>query len=207
MTRLIAREAQSVTRCDTEIIAVNPPNGPAAIQGPEDGEAALPHLFALFDDRMKRDHFDAVIIACFDDTGLWILKDKSPVPVIGIGEAGYHAAMLLARKFSVVTTLPASLPVLKENIDAYGMGSRCAHIRASNVPVLALEAHPQAAKAAIDAQIHQVLQQDDASAIVLGCAGMADIAAEFEHKYQVPVIDGVKAAIGLCETLVKIRPA
>ena len=50
---------------------------------------------------------DATIIACFDDTGLDAARSFSAAPVIGIGEAAFHLASLIAGKFSVVTTLVA----------------------------------------------------------------------------------------------------
>lgn len=205
MTELVASEAKSVANPDTQIVAVNPKNSPPAIQGAADGKLALPHLYELFDKMLATQNFNAVIIACFDDTGLWQLKKKSPIPVIGIGEAGYYAAMLLERRFSVVTTLPISVPVLEENILDYGISSRCARVRASNVPVLELEANPELAIKNIEAEIKAALKEDEATAIVLGCAGMADVASELEQKFNVPIIDGVKSAIGLCEALVKVK--
>ncbi len=45
-----------------------PGDRPGSIQGAEDGEAALPGLFEEID---KAEGFDAIIIACFDDTGLY----------------------------------------------------------------------------------------------------------------------------------------
>jgi len=204
MTEGIAAEAKLAAGPNTEIFAINPKHAPPAIQGAEDGEAALPHLIDLFDEIMAEQIFDAAIIACFDDTGLWELKQKSSTPVIGIGEASYIAAMLFARKFSVVTTLAVSVPVLEQNIADYGFASRCAKVRASDVPVLELETNPDGAIEKIEAEIAMALAEDDASAIVLGCAGMADLTVQLEGKFGVPVIDGVKAAIGLCEALDKV---
>jgi Asp/Glu/hydantoin racemase len=40
-------------------------------------------------------------------------------------------------------------------------------------------------------------------AVVLGCAGMADLAAQFSQIHKVPVIDGFAAAVGLASSLVK----
>jgi hypothetical protein len=39
-------------------------------------------------------------------------------------------------------------------------------------------------------------------AIVLGCAGMADLAADLSARHGLPVLDGVACAIKLVETLV-----
>ena len=45
----------------------------------------------------------------------------------------------------------------------------------------------------------------EADAIVLGCAGMADLAADLAGRHGVPVVDGVAAAVKLAEGLVSLR--
>jgi len=52
-------------------------------------------------------------------------------------------------------------------------------VRAAGVPVLALEARNAAALDLISREISATIAQDRAEAIVLGCAGMADLADEF----------------------------
>lgn len=206
MTQSIGEAAQSVAGSDTVIDATNPETGPPSIQGPEDGEAALPGLFAVFEHRLRAGHdYDAAIVACFDDTGLGTLKAHASIPVLGIGEAAFHAAMMVADRFSVVTTLAISVPVIEGNIAAYGFAARCARVRASGVPVLALEDEAFDAAASIRAEVLKALREDQCGAVVLGCAGMARLAEEFGDVYGVPVIDGVTAAVKMCETLIQLR--
>ena len=57
----------------------------------------------------------------------------------GIGEAGFFTAAMLAHRFSVVTTLSRSVPVLENNLLRYGLDRRCARVRACDVPVLELD--------------------------------------------------------------------
>ena len=178
----------------------------ASIQGPADGAAALPHLLA----EVQAAHAagaDACIIACFDDTGLAQARGLVPIPVVGIGEAAFHAAMMLGHHYSVVTTLSVSVPIIVDNIKAYGLGSHCLNVRASEVPVLDLEKPGSDARAKISAEIALALVQDQATAIVLGCAGMADLAAALSAEHGIPVIDGVAAACGFAQTLVHLQKA
>jgi allantoin racemase len=203
MTARIGLAAEAVASAGTMIEARNPASGPASIQGPEDGEAALPGLFSEIEG--AGDEFDAIIIACFDDTGLYEGRRRTRVPVIGIGEAGVHAAMLVAARYSVVTTLAVSIPVIEENIARYGFASRCGRVRASNVPVLELEKPGSAARETISAEIAEALRQDGSDAIVLGCAGMADLAQSLAEIHGVPVVDGVAAAVKLAEALVGMK--
>ena len=202
MTAAIGAAARRAAAPGTAIAAVNPPEGPAAIQGAEDGAAALPGLFAVFEREVLQAHScDAVVIACFDDTGLAELKARSPVPVVGIGEAGFLAAMLVAERFSVVTTLAVSLPVIEANLAAYGWAGRCARVRASGVPVLDLEGAEAKVVETVAAEIARAVAEDGCAAIVLGCAGMAELAQEMTERFGLPVIDGVTAAVAFCEAL------
>ncbi len=205
MTRSIAEAARAVASNDTKITAVNPKQGPASIQGPEDGEAALPGLFEVFARETREGSYDAVIVACFDDTGLLELKSRSAVPVLGIGEAAFHAAMLLGGKFSVITTLAVSVPVIEANIASYGFARRCAKVRASGVPVLHLDGPDGQAEGTIRNEAKRALAQDGCDVIVLGCAGMADLAASMPRDLKIPVVDGVAAAVGFCENLVRMQ--
>jgi allantoin racemase len=200
MTEKIGDAARNVASTGTEIVARNPLTGPASIQGREDGEAALPGLFQEIE-RSNDEDFDAVVIACFDDTGLYEARRRTGWPVIGIGEAGYHAATLVSGRFSVVTTLSVSIPVIEENIAIYGFNDRCARVRASEVPVLELERPGSDARDTISLEIASALSHDGSDAIVLGCAGMADLASQLSQEHGVPVIDGVAAAVKLAEML------
>jgi allantoin racemase len=123
------------------------------------------------------------------------------VPVVGIGEAAFHLATLVAHRFAVVTTLARSVAVIEDNLARYGLARRCARVRASDVAVLALDDPASDARTKIAAEIALALERDRADAIVLGCAGMADLAAALSAEFGVPVIDGVAAAVTLAEGL------
>ena len=71
MTVEIAVAAKKSALPTTTITAINPEGGPPSIQGREDGEACLPGLFDLFEKHVTASSgYNAVIIACFDDTML-----------------------------------------------------------------------------------------------------------------------------------------
>jgi allantoin racemase len=113
-------------------------------------------------------------------------------------------ASLVADRFTVVTTLARSIAPIEHNLAKYGLAARCARVRATNVPVLALEEPGSEAHQLIEKEIAQALAEDDAEAIVLGCAGMTDLARDLERKAGVPVLDGVACAVALAESLVRI---
>ena len=198
MTEKIGEAARAAASTGTEIIAVNPESGPASIEGYYDEAFAVPGLIA---EMQKAGQVDATIIACFDDTGLDAARSFSPAPVIGIGEAAFHLASLVAGKFTAVTTLSRSIPAIEHNLARYGLISRCARVRAADVPVLELEVPGSPARARISAEIDRAIEEDNAEAIVLGCAGMADLAHDLSLEHGLPVVDGVAAAVKLAESL------
>jgi allantoin racemase len=204
MTRTIEAAARKAARPDTVIRACESAFGPASIEGAYDDAFAVPGLLERIREG-ESDGVDAHIIACFDDTGLDAARALADAPVIGIGEAGFHLASLLAHRFAVVTTLSRSVPVLENNLLRYGLDRRCTRVRATDVPVLELDNPASNARGRIAAEIEAALDADRAEAIVLGCAGMADLAASLSVEFGVPVIDGVAAAVVLAEGLAAIR--
>lgn len=198
MTEKIAIAARAVARPDTQITATNPAQGPASIQGFHDGATCVPGLLAEIAGHPEA---EAIIIACFDDTGLDAARCQADVPVIGIGEAAFHAASFLSYKFSVITTLGRSVPGIEANLKRYGLDARCAKVRATEIPVLELERNDLGTLARIKSEIARALEEDRAEAIVLGCAGMADLMGRLSDEFKVPVIDGVACATTFAEAL------
>lgn len=201
MTAKIAAAARRAALADTEIIAMTSPHGPASIEGYYDEAMSLAGLLSVI--RNTAD-FDAVVIACFDDTGLDAARCLTEKPVIGIGEAGYRVAAMLSNKFSVVTTLARSVPALEHNLVRYGLDRHCVRVRSSEVAVLELEHESSDAYNLIAREIEHAISEDRAEAIVLGCAGMTNLAESMAIKFGLPVLDGVACAVGLCEAMVRL---
>ena len=202
MTEKIASAARATALPGTDIVALNPTSGPASIQGYYDEAMSLSGLLELI--RATPD-IDAVILACFDDTGLDAARCLTDRPVVGIGEAAYHMASMLSNRFSVVTTLARSVPALEHNLTRYGLAARCASVRASDVPVLELENPASNARVRISSEIRRAIDEDHAEAIVLGCAGMTDLAQSLSNEHGLPVLDGVACAVSLCEGMVRLN--
>jgi len=206
MTDGIAVAARAAASAGTEIVAVQPSSGPASIEGVYDGALALPGVIEEVL-RAEAAESDAHIIACFDDTGLDAARAAAVKPVIGIGEAAFHVASLVAHRFTVITTLARSVPVIERNLAAVGLAARCARVRASDIAVLALDDPAGDARHRISEMIAAALRDDGADGIVLGCAGMAGLAEDLAMTHGVPVIEGVAAAVRLAEMLVGLRLA
>jgi allantoin racemase len=202
MTATIADAANRVRNSGTEIRAVTSSMGPASIEGYYDEVFAVPGLLVELA-KGEREGADAAIIACFDDTGLDAARALVDIPVIGICEAGVSATAFIAQRFTIVTTMERSRQPLEHLVHRYGMAGRC-NVRAADIPVLSLEDPTSDAKPRLRREIAAALAEDRAEAIVLGCAGMADLVDAMRAEFGVPVIDGVAAAVKQAEMLVAL---
>jgi len=200
MTAKIADAAERVAGAATEILPVTSSMGPVSIEGYYDEAFAVPGLLMEIS-RGETAGAEAAIIACFDDTGLDAARALATIPVIGICEAAVSATAFIAQRFTIVTTMERSRLPLEHLVHRYGMSGRC-KVRAADIPVLSLEDPGSNARERLCREIERALVEDRAEAIVLGCAGMADLTAELRAEFGVPVIDGVAAAVKQAEGLV-----
>jgi len=121
-----------------------------------------------------------------------------------MSEAAFHAAALLATGFSVVTTLTRTCVIAEHLVLQYGFERRCRGIHGTDIAVLELDDPNSNAFARILDCAQTALTRDRSGAIVLGCAGMADMCRSLQQRLGVPVIDGVAAAVKLAEALVSL---
>ena len=175
-------------------------DGPPSIQGAEDGAACLPPLLDLVRKAAGLGP-RAIVIGCFDDTGLQEARAIANCPVIGIGQAAYHLAAMLGPRFSVVTTLSASIPILEANIRSYGLGGQLASVRASGVPVLDLETDRDRCYPMVLAEAELAARNDGVQSVVLGCGGMSGLPEFAGNRLSVPLIDGVRVAVRMAGLL------
>ena len=204
MTRLIGESALAVAAPGTTVTAVNPDMGPASIESHYDEALSVPGLLAeIARAQAGEPAADGFVIACFGDPGLDAARELADGPVVGIAEAAMHAASFLGRGFSVVTTLGRTRGRAWELAERYGMQRFCLGVHACEIAVLDLDRDPDAVKVIIEA-CRVALDRDGSDAIVLGCAGMADLCAVISAELGVPVVDGVAAATLMVQSLVTL---
>lgn len=201
MTATIREAAEAVAAPGTIIEAVSPTMGPVSIEGHYDDAMAA---IGVCDEVMKGEKTgcDAYVLACFGDPGLHAAREVATGPVIGIAEAAMHAATMLASGFSVINTLQRSAAITEHLAHAYGFHHKLKSIRSTNMAVLELEDPANNPSERIMEQGRLAVEEDGATALLLGCAGMADLAEEMTQAFGIPVIDGVAAGVKMAEALV-----
>lgn len=198
-TQKVQSVAEKYALPNTEVVAVNPISGPKSIESVYDELLSVAGTLLVLLEHL--DDFDAFVIACYSDhPTIYAAREITDKPVLGIAEASMFLACMLGNKFSVVTTNREWEPLLWQAVHRYGLDSRCASVRTTGLPVLALEsASSQQTYQFILASAQRALDEDGAEVICLGCAGMVGLDKDLETQLQVPVIDGVVGAIKLLE--------
>ena len=181
---------------------LTPPFGPESVEG--NFESHLAAVAVMETVRAYREPFDAVMQAGYGEHGREGLQELLDVPVVDITEAAASTAMLLGRRYSVVTTLDRAVPLIEDRLRLAGLLERCASVRSSGLAVLELERDPGAAVEAIAEEAALAVGEDRAEVICLGCGGMAGLTERVVERTGVPVVDGVAAAVTLAEALVRL---
>lgn len=192
MTDHVVAAAQAALP-EVQVVGFTNADGPPAIEGAEDGAAAVPGVLSLLP-QARAAGAEAVVIACFDDTGLAQARAQAGCPVLGIGQAAYLMAALLGLRFSVVTSVAVAVPVIEGNITQLGFAGLCASVRASGLPVLAIDEGRPETLDRLAGAIAEAHAMDGADAAILGCAGMAALKPALEDRTDVMLIDGVVAS-------------
>ncbi|MBZ5202022.1 aspartate/glutamate racemase family protein [Planomicrobium chinense] len=203
MTSSIEHAAKHMARPDTEIIAVSPKMGPISIESYYDEYLSIPGVLEEIK-AGEEEGVDAFVIACWGDPGLHAARELTDKPVIGIAEASLYLASMLGARFSVVTVLPRIKTMLEELVDSYGMSKKVVNIRTTPLCVIDFENDPVRGMEMLRQEGRRAIEEDDAEAILLGCAGMAEFADKLEEEFGVPVIDGVVAAVKFAESVVDL---
>ncbi|PPG85679.1 aspartate/glutamate racemase family protein [Rathayibacter sp. AY1H2] len=200
MTETAAARARLAVGPGTEIVAITPSWGVASAEGWYDSflsAAAVLHTL----ERLPAG-IDGVVMAGFGEHGREGARELLDVPVVDITEASAHLAMLLGRRYGVVTTVRRAVGQIEDSLTTAGLIAHCAAIEDTGLGVLELEEDPQATLDAFVAAGERAIARG-AEVICLGCAGMAGLEEHFGARLPVPVVDGVAAAAALVETLVR----
>ena len=202
MTNSIAKAAKVYARADTEIYAVSPPTGPDSIESMYDEYLSIPGVISEVLKGDRDEHADAFIIACFGDPGILACREVTDKPVIGIAQAGYTLAKMIAPNFSVVYVLDRSETVVRNSLRLARAEHACKSLRSCGLGVLDFEKDPDIGMKTLALQSRKCVEEDGAECVVLGCAGFAQFAERLNSELSVPVIDGIIPAVKFAEALV-----
>jgi allantoin racemase len=182
--------------------------GPESVECFYDDTTAAPHIVELAK-KAERDGFDAVVISCFFDPGLRAARELLSIPVTSAGESSLHLACSLGYRIGIVTTVANSIPVIHHLVKTLGLESQVVTVKAASLGVLELDKSENTIRALLE-QTTRAIVEDKSDVIVLGCTGMAEVAAALGQRvlaagYEVPIVDPLRAAIQWAEMLVNLK--
>jgi Asp/Glu/hydantoin racemase len=120
--------------------------------------------------------YDAVLMACFGEPGIEALREELAIPVLGMAECSFAAALRLGPRFGVVTGGHAWGPMLREFAAVRGMAQALAAVRTLALDGGAIARDPDSVLPAL-AEAARLAHADGADSVILGGAGLVGLAA------------------------------
>jgi allantoin racemase len=211
MTKEIEAGARAAASPGTEILARTPRWGPESAEGWLDSFLSAAAVLDLL--RGLAEPFDAVVGGWAAPSPAGVLaggaahgregaRELLDVPVVDITEAAAHLACLLGRRYGVVTTLDRTCGLIEDSLHAAGVAQNCVTVTGAGLGVLELTDERRTESALLTAG--RRARDAGAEVLVLGCAGMTGLDRRIATMLDIPVIDGVAAAVRLAESLVAL---
>lgn len=185
--RRSVQEFQSQVRIDCVTLA----DGPFGIESDADISSVKPLILR---DISKSCGYDAFVIACYSDPALDECRSAATQPVFGIQRSAIETAASLGGRFGVLALSDASIVRHLAYIDQLGFSRQLAGELPLNVTVDEA-ANDSSTLAKINRCGRSLIDEHNATAIILGCAGMAAHRDTAERDLGVPVIEPVQAAV------------
>ena len=202
MTEDIKRSAERHRLPDTELVFVNPDEGPEVIETYLDESLSATSLLKII--AAERDNFDAFVIACGDDPGLLAAREITTKPVVGIGQSPMLVAPLLGRKFSILSPRHVDRPRGEDQAARYRLSDLLASAIPCSLNPLAVQQDRKNSLARLIELGRKAVEQDGAEVLILCGAAFAGMHRELSDALGVPVLEGISCAIKLAEVLIDL---
>lgn len=159
--------------------------------------------------KAQQEGYDGVFITCMCDPGLEAAREILDIPVVGPCRASMIYAADMAHRFSVLTVVEEVIPTIEKISRQIGLSGKLASVKSINIPVLDLGNKEKLLNKLIDKSV-EVIRDDNAQAIILGCTGMIGVdkllGKELQKKgYNIPIIYPVSVSIRYLESLIKLK--
>ncbi|MCQ3804152.1 MAG: aspartate/glutamate racemase family protein [bacterium] len=188
MTRQLAEAASETVGDQMEVGVITNRDGPAAIESDQDVlDCASSMLKTL------RNHpADAYVVGCFSDPGLAAAREEFDVPVFGIAESSIHIALQISSSVGIIAGLDKAIPRHAIYWEKLGATENIVGEIACGRGVLDLESE----EAYQDVRTAGAkLREEGAEVLVLGCAGMVEMADRLAADLGIPVVEPCRAAL------------
>jgi allantoin racemase len=197
MTTDIEATARRVFLPPWNCIVACAPAGPESLESWSDYYLASVAILPVVE---QYPNVDGIVLACFGDPGLYLLKESCSVPVVGIAEASISLAMLLGARFGILAGMRRAIELMDSMVRTYGLESRYAGTASLDMRVLDF-AKERSATLSVLENASRRLRERGAEVVLLGCAGLTAFVQDLQAKVEMPVIDPVEAGCRMLQTL------
>ena len=211
----MAAHMRKVLRPDTQVEMHGqlPGTYPSNYPGSDLGFLALGSLhslqWVLRAVEAERNGFDAYAMATIPNPLIREIRTLVDIPVVVYGEASYHVASMLGRRFGVLVFIDRMAPLLEEHIAGHGLASRCVGVRPSGVtfqqvlagyttPGPVIERFQETAREMIRAGADVIIPGEMPLNVLLAINGVKMVDG-------VPILDGLAVTMKMAEAFADLR--
>lgn len=159
--------------------------------------------------RAEEEGFDAVVMDTVSDSGLYPLRSRLSIPVIGPGSVSYAVATMLGKRFSIVAYLDEHKPIYEKTLDTYHLWQKCASIRVAGITpdfdgLFSPGEEGQEEIRRLTETARAAIEEDGADVILLGSTTMYEAVEYMQSELSGLVINPGPVAIKMAESMVQL---
>ena len=157
--------------------------------------------------RAEEEGYDAVVMDTVSDSGLSALRSRLSIPVLGPGLVSYTVAIMLGKRFSIITMWDQWRHLYEKNLDTYHLWDHCASIRSAGIrPDMEelLSGKEETVFPRLTEEARLAITEDGADVILLGSTTMHQAAEYMARHLDAPVINPGPVAIKMAEAMVQL---
>lgn len=152
---------------------------------------------------------DAFAMATLPNPLIREIRSVIDMPVVGYGEASFHLACMLGQRFGLLVFIDRMIPLFREQIEAYGLATRCAGVApvgftfqdvlpAFQDPAPLIRRFEDSARALIRAGADVIVPGEMPLNVLLATHGINRVD-------DVPVVDGLAVTMKMAELFVDLK--
>jgi allantoin racemase len=192
---------QEYASSDTQIDVISLPEGPLSIETPEDYAEVIPLIVKFAIKNWKV--YNAIIVNCFLDPAVSLLKGIIKIPVVGPCEASLALASTIGKKIGIITVNDKAIWMIEDRVNELNFRDHVIHISGIPLGVLDIDENIEYTKKLLIEESIKA-NKKGCEVIILGCTALAGLAKEIQDNIELPVIDPFGAAIKVAESLIKL---
>ncbi|NPV75281.1 MAG: hypothetical protein HPY59_02790 [Anaerolineae bacterium] len=201
MSSDIRSTAERVFTPPWEVTVANALSGPESLESWYDYHLASVAILPLL---AQHSDVDGIVLACFGDPGLYLLKEISKVPVVGIAEAAMSMSLLVGGRFGILAGMNRAIQLMDSMVRTYGLESRYCGTVSLDMRVLDFEEDRTQTLKTLE-KASQELVKRGADVLLLGCAGLTSFIEEVQALVPVLMIDPVEAGCRMLQAVVEAK--